>query len=158
MVKSEYPPRAPSPGALTFRVVEPATCRSGERATFTVEMQNATSAPVTVDFENGCLNWDTQADDGKHFTLEGEYGGLCGMEQRTLRVTLEPGGVVHKKVSLTATMQRVTDDGKEQTLGPLPPGRYRMTITLPWTDNKPIPGNDQARASRVLETPLIVTP
>jgi hypothetical protein len=75
-----------------------------------------------------------------------------------LRVTLEPGGVVHKKVSLTASMRRVAgDDCKEEALGPLPPGRYTMKIVLPWTDPRPIPGNDQARASRVFETPVVVT-
>jgi hypothetical protein len=159
MVKSERPVSAPPVGALKLRVVEPATIRSGAQATFTVEMQNVTRARLTVDFLEGCLNWDTQADDGKHATFDSECGGLCGTEPEMLRVTLEPGGVVRKKVSLSATMRRVAgDDCKEQSLGPLPAGRYTMKVGLPWTDPKPIPGNDRARASRVFETSLVVTP
>ncbi len=46
----------------------------------------------------------------------------------------------------------------EKVLGPLPPGRYTLRIFLPWTDPKPIPGNADARASRVFEGPLVVDP
>jgi len=159
MVQSEHVPRAPAPGALKLRVVEQASVKSGAQATFTIEMQNATSAPIPLDFLDGCMSWDTQADDGKHFTFDSECGGLCGTAEQMLRVTLDPGGTVRKEVTLTATMRRVAGDQcKEQSLGPLPPGKYTMKVTLPWTDPKPIPGNDQARASRVFETPLVVTP
>jgi hypothetical protein len=159
MVKSEQAPRAPSPGALKLQVIEQATIRSGAQATFTLEMQNATAAPLTIDFLDGCENWDAQADDGKHRTFESECGGLCGTQPQMLRATVDPGGVVRKRVTLRATMRRVAgDDCKEKSLGPLPPGRYMMTVVLPWTDPKPIPEDDSARASRIFETPLVVTP
>ena len=165
---ADDPPRAcvakrrtladPPHGALEMTVSpSPAIVKSGASATFVLTMKNATGAPLPLELTFGCNAFLAEAANDSATTFEVECGGLCGQGQ-PLRVTLAPQGVVHKRVRLDANMRRI--DGKdcvERQLGPLPPGRYTMTIDLPWTDPSPIPGNPQARKSRVVEVPLEVT-
>lgn len=151
-------PRTPPREALSIRIAErPAVVRSGETAVFTLEIRNVTTAPLAFDLESSCLAWEAEASNATASTFESDCGGLCGREPTMLRFTLDPGGVVRKRVRLTATMRRVGgDECKEESLGPLPVGSYTMQVTLPWTDASPIPGNEQARASRTFEWPVVV--
>jgi hypothetical protein len=76
-----------------------------------------------------------------------------------LHLTLEPNGVLVKRVDFEAVMRSIRgDDCAEKVLGPLPAGSYALRIFLPWSDPKPIPGNADARASRVFEGRLDVDP
>jgi hypothetical protein len=116
-------------------------------------------APLPLDVDDSCLTFTGQAENGSARSFDSECGGLCGSSPTMLRVTLEPGGVVRKRVDFEAVMRSVKgDECTERVLGPLPPGRYTLTVFLPWTDPKPIPGNADARDSRVLEAPLVVDP
>lgn len=151
---------APAAGALSVATVpSPAHVRSGQTGTIVVEMRNVSGAPLTFDLDDSCLAFTAQAENASARSFDSECGGLCGASPTMLRVTLEPGGVVRKHVDFEAVMRSVKgDECTERVLGPLPPGRYTMHVFLPWTDPKPIPGNAEARASRVLEAPLVVDP
>lgn len=151
-------PAAPMPDALAFSLLEDAVVKSGSEATFTLVITNVSGAPLPLWLTFGCAAFDAQGENADHRTFESECGGLCGSGD-PLVVTLEPNGRVTKKVTLSASMVRIGgEDCRREELGPLPPGSYTLTVALPWTDPAPIPGNDQARASRMFRTPLLVTP
>jgi hypothetical protein len=82
-----------------------------------------------------------------------------GAEPHVLRVTLEPGGVIRKRVRFFAVQTRVMLDSHEEcvtrTTGGLPPGAYDLRVTLPWTD--PIPDDPTVTRPKVLEAQLTVT-
>lgn len=150
----------PPVGALAVATVpSPAHVRSGQTGAIVVEMRNVSGAPLTLDVDDSCLAFTAEAENAGARSLDTECGGLCGSAPTMLRVTLDPGGVVRKRVDFEAIMRSVKGDAcTERVLGPLPAGQYTLRVFLPWTDPKPIPGNADARASRVLETSLMVDP
>ncbi len=150
----------PPAGALAVTTVPaPAHVSSGKTGTIALEMRNVSGAPLTLDVDDSCLDFTAEAENAAAKSMDTECGGLCGSAPTMLRVTLEPNGVLRKRVDFEAVMRSIKGDAcTEKVLGPLPPGRYTLRIFLPWTDPKPIPGNADARASRVFEGPLVVDP
>lgn len=149
---------SPDFAALAIRLREaPARVRSGETATFTLDLENASTVPLDVPVPEGCLVWETVASNARASSFESECGGLCGSGPTMTRVTLEPGGLLTKKIDFAATrMQVVGEECETRDGGPLPPGDYTLSITLPWTMPAPIPGNARARDHHHFETPLRV--
>lgn len=152
--------KTPPAGALSVTTVpSPAHVRSGKTGPLAVEMRNVSGAPLTLDVDDSCLAFTAEAENAAARSFDSECGGLCASAPTMLRVILEPGGVVRKRVDFEAVMRSVKGDAcTEHVLGPLPPGRYTLRVFLPWTDPKPIPGNADARESRVLEAPFVVDP
>jgi hypothetical protein len=150
----------PPAGALAVTTVPaPAHVKSGKTGVIVVELRNFTGAPLTFDVDDSCLAFTAEAESGALKSMDSECGGLCGSAPSMLHVTLEPDGVLVKRVDFEAVMRSVRgDDCAEKVLGPLPAGSYALRIFLPWSDPKPIPGNPDARASRVFEGRLVVEP
>jgi hypothetical protein len=127
-----------------------------------LEMRNVSAEPLLVDVQDACGTFEATASSPEATSFETDCFGLCGggPEPHLLRVTLEPGGVIHKHVKFFAVMTRVVlndhEECTERTMGGLPPGRYDLRITLPWTD--PIPDDPAATRPRVVEAALTVTP
>lgn len=147
--------------ALRLRLTQSATIRSGQQAQFVLEMQNASGRPLPLEIDDSCGAFEAEASNEKATTFESECGGLCGggPDAKILRVTLEPGGAIRKKVSLTATMRRVVakgDECTERVTGALPPGTYTLQIPLPWSE--PMRDNPGSMAARIFSAPLVVTP
>jgi hypothetical protein len=112
-----------------------------------------------LELDDSCLAFESVAESATASSFESECGGLCAPAPQKLHVTLDPGGILQKSIHLVAVQRRVEgDECVEKNLGPLPPGRYTLQVTLPWTDPSPIPGNAQAHASRTFSGPLIVEP
>jgi hypothetical protein len=136
---------------------ELAVMQSGHEATFILTIRNVDKVPVAVDLDDSCTAFDAIAESPHASSFETECGGLCGHRETKLRVTLLPGGVVRKKVTLDGMMRRITGDAcKEQVLGPLPAGSYVLVVNLPWTVPTPIPGNATAVSNAVFRGPLEV--
>ncbi len=150
----------PQPSALSIRTIPtPALIRRGQASNLTLIMRNISGAPLTLELDDSCLAFDAVARSAKGSSFESDCGGLCSRSEKKLRVTLLPGGTIHKAVRLHAIQRRIVGEScEDQNLGPLLPGRYNLHITLPWSDPAPIPGNAQARATRVFQGPLIVEP
>jgi hypothetical protein len=150
----------PAPGALAVTTVPaPAHVKSGKTGAIALEMRNVSGAPLTLDVDDSCLAFTAEAESAAAKSLDSECGGLCGSAPTMLRVTLEPNGVLRKRVDFDAVMRSVKGDAcTERVLGPLPPGRYTLRVFLPWTDPAPIAGNADARASRVFEGTVVVDP
>lgn len=150
----------PPAGALAVSTVPaPAHVPSGKTGPISLELRNVSGAPLTLDVDDACLTFTAEAENAAAKSMDSECGGLCGSAPTMLRVTLEPNGVLRKRVDFEAVMRSIKGDAcTEKVLGPLPPGRYTLRIFLPWTEPKPIPGNPDARASRVFEGPLVVDP
>jgi (2Fe-2S) ferredoxin len=133
--------------------------KSGTTGAIALEMRNVSGAPLTLDVDDSCLAFTAEAENAAAQSLDSECGGLCGSGPTMLRVTLEPNGVLRRRVDFEAVMHSVKGDAcTERVLGPLPPGSYTLRIFLPWTDPAPIAGNADARASRVFEGALVVDP
>ena len=125
-------------------------------------MQNATDEPLLLDVDDACGTFEAQASNATSNSFESDCFGACGRgpEAHVLRVTLEPGGVIRKKVKFYAVQTRLVADDREEcvtrTVGGLPPGAYSLQVTLPWTDA--IPGDPAVSRPRVIEAPLTITP
>lgn len=150
------PPKA----ALAIRTVPtPAVIHRGLASKFTLEFRNVSGAPLPLELDNSCLAFESVARNETASSFESECGGLCVRASNKLRVMLEPGGILQKSVDFVAVQRRIDGDQcSEKNLGPLPPGRYTLKVTLPWTDPAPIPGNAQARAWRTFAGALLVEP
>ena len=152
----------PPPSALKVGLVSSATARSGYDAGLVLEMKNVTGDALTVDVEDACGTFEAQASNAQATSYESDCFGVCtgGGEPHVLRVTLEPGGTIHKKVKFYAVLTRVMlgehEECAERAMGPLPPGDYDLRITLPWTD--PVPEDPGVNRPRVVESKLTVTP
>ena len=135
-------------------------CRaSPEKRQHSTRIRNVSGAPLPLELDDSCLAFESVARSGTASSFETECGGLCARAPNKLRVMLDPGGILQKSIHFVAVQRRI--DGEpcaEKNLGPLPPGRYTLEVTLPWTDPAPIPGNEQARASRTFTGSLIVEP
>jgi hypothetical protein len=153
---------APPADRLKVTLVSPPTVRSGYDAGLVVEMKNVSNEPLPLDVDDSCGTFEAVASNDKTTSFETDCFGMCagGPEPHVLRVTLEPGGVVRKKVKFFAVETRVImdahDECVERTTGGLPPGTYDLHITLPWTD--PVPEDPAVLRPRVLEAQLAVTP
>jgi hypothetical protein len=148
----------PSLDGLTVALADgPATIRSGAEATFTIELRNQTERAIHVPVPDGCLAWEATAWNADATTFSSECGGLCGSPTEMRRLTLQPGGVLRKHITLAATQTHIAGDGcEEQHLGPLPPGRYTLEIVLPW--RQPDPEHPGSTRHRTYRAPLEVTP
>lgn len=106
---------------------------SGERASFTLEVTNASAAPLELGVPGDCLAWEAIAiaPDGAR-SFETECGGLCGRSGEMPRVTLAPGGVATKRIDFEAVRTRIHGDDCAIEKAPLPPGPYALAIALPW--------------------------
>ena len=151
----------PAPTGLRIALAGAPVARSGYDAAIVVEMTNTTTEPLPLDVDDSCGTFEGQASNASTNSFESDCFGVCGNgpEPHVLRVTLEPGGVVTKKVRFAAVQTRVVLDAHEEcvtkTAGGLPPGAYDLRVTLPWTD--PIPENPMVTRPRVLESQLTVT-
>ena len=130
---------SPPASALSARVLE-ARVPSGGKANATVTLTNATRAPLAFDLTDGCGAFEAfiETPDAKPVSYQNEcaLGGLCGGARRA-RVTLEPGGALRATVAVDASIRRLEPSGdscKEVPGGPVPPGRYRLVVSLPFTD------------------------
>lgn len=137
--------------------MKPATIQSGAEATFVLEIRNATDAPIVVPVPDGCVAWMTTASNGKGITtFESECGAVCSLASEMVRLTLLPGGVLKKRLTLRAARVRIAGDScKKQQLGPLPPGAYTLHVVLPWTH--PAKNDPHDRTSDAFTAPLRVT-
>lgn len=150
----------PAPDRLLYRIAEvPPLLASGSERAFTLELLNETRQPIVVPVPAGCRAWEVTAFDERTSNFESECGGLCTDPALMARYTLLPGGVLRKRVSLSARRRRVSGQScEEQDLGPLPPGNYTMRVLLPWLDPAPTPDAPDARANRLIDVPIEVTP
>jgi hypothetical protein len=151
----------PAPDGLRIALAAAPVARSGYDAGLVVEMTNTTAAPLAVDVDDSCGTFEGQASNASSNSFESDCFGVCAgeTEPRVVRVMLEPGGVVTKRVKFFAVQTRVVLDSHEEcvtkTVGGLPPGAYDLRVTLPWTD--PIPDKPTVTRPRVLEAQLTVT-
>ncbi len=155
--------QAPAPSGLRLALAGNPVARSGYDAGLVLEMTNVSSEPLPLEVDDSCGTFEAQASNESSTSFESDCFGLCGgagPEPHVLRVTLEPGGVVRKKVKFYAVQTRIQLDDHEEcvakTLGALPPGAYDLRVTLPWTD--PIPDDPSVTRPRVLLAQLTVTP
>lgn len=151
-----------APEGLRIAFVGAAIARSGFDAGLVVEMTNTSNEPMALDVDDSCGTFEAQASNASMNSYESECFGMCGNgpEPHVLRVTLEPGGVVRKKVKFYAVQTRIMLDQHEEcverTLGGLPPGDYDLRVTLPWLD--PVPDHPEVVRPRVLDGRLTVNP
>jgi hypothetical protein len=152
----------PPASALRVGFASAPVARSGYDAGLVLQMQNATDEPLLLDVDDACGTFEAQASNAAANSFESDCFGACGRgpEPHVLRVTLEPGGVIRKRVKFFAVQTRLVADDREEcvtrTIGGLPPGAYSLQVTLPWTDA--IPGDPAVSRPRVIEAPLTVTP
>ena len=152
---------APDPKALAVTVHADSIAKSGHETDLVVEMRNASGKPLTLDVDPAC-SFEPTATDGTNQSFETDCGGICGStgEPNVLHVTLDPDGVVVKRVRFFATQTRVVvgphGDCEEHAVGALPPGRYKVTVSLPWAyPSSEAPGRLDAR---MVDVPLTITP
>jgi hypothetical protein len=154
--------QAPVPSALRLAFAGSPVARSGYDARLVLEMTNTSNEPLALEMEDACGTFEAQASNPLALSFEADCLGICagGPEPHVLRVTLEPGGIVRKKVKFYAVQTRLQMDDREgcvtKTVGALPPGAYDLRVTLPWTD--PVPGDPTVTRPRVLTAQLTVTP
>jgi hypothetical protein len=154
--------QAPTPSALRVALASTPVARSGFDAGLVVEMMNVSSEPLSLEVDDSCGTFEAQASNPTTNSYESDCFGICGgkPDPHVLRVMLEPGGVVKKKVRFYAVQTRIQLDEHEEcvekTVGALPPGAYDLRVTLPWTD--PIPDDPAITRPRVLTSQLTVTP
>jgi hypothetical protein len=126
-----------------------------------VELRNVSGAPLPVDVDSACA-WTATATDGEHTSFETDCGGICGPgpDPSLLRVTLDPDGVIVKRVHFYATqtreVQAAHDRCEQHSAGALPPGRYKVSIVLPWSE--PEAEHPGVLVARTVDVPLTVTP
>jgi hypothetical protein len=153
---------APVPEGLRLTLAGPTTATSGADVGVVVEMTNTTTAPLPVDVEEGCGTFEGQASNDKASSFETDCFGVCekAPEARVVHVTLEPGGVVRKRVKFSAVQTKTAPDARGEcttsATGALPPGDYDLRVTLPWID--PVEGRPDVSRPRVLEEKISVTP
>lgn len=153
--------QSPAPSALHVALASSPVARSGYDAGLVLEMTNASSEPLPLDVEDVCGTFEAQASNASANSFESDCFGACegGPEPHVLRVTLEPGGVVRKKVRFYAVQTRIQLDNHDEcvtkTVGALPPGSYDLRVTLPWTD--PVPEDPTVTRPRVITAQLTVT-
>ncbi len=151
-----------APAGLQVSLVGSPVARSGYDAGLVLELRNASNEPLPLDLDDSCGTFEAQASNETASSFESDCLGACdsGPEPRVLRFTLEPGGVVRKKVKFFAVQTRIQMNDREEcatrTTGALPPGSYDLRVTLPWTD--PIPEQPEVTRPRVLTAQLRVTP
>lgn len=154
--------QSPAPSGLRVSIASPPVARSGYDAGLVLEMTNASREPMPLEVDDSCGTFEAQASSPQASSFESDCFGVCGgsPDPHVLRVTLEPGGVVQKKVKFFAVQTRIVMDQREEcvtkTVGALPPGSYDLRVTLPWTD--PIPDDPAVTRPRVLTSQLTVTP
>ena len=154
--------QAPAPASLRVALASAPVARSGFDAGLMVEMTNVSDEPLSLEVDDSCGTFEAQASNPTTNSFESDCFGMCGggPEPHLLRVMLEPGGVVRKKVHFYAVQTRIQLDNHEEcvarTVGALPPGAYDLRVTLPWTD--PIPEDPAITRPRVLTAQLTVTP
>jgi hypothetical protein len=154
--------QAPAPAGLRVALASAPVARSGLDAGLVLEMTNASDAPLPLEVDDSCGTFEAQASNPTTSSFESDCFGVCGgsPDPHVLRVTLEPGGVVRKRVKFYAVQTRILLDDNEEcvekTVGGLPPGSYDLRVTLPWTD--PIPEDPAVTRPRVLTSLLTVTP
>jgi hypothetical protein len=154
--------QSPAPSGLRVAFASSPVARSGYDAGLVLEMTNDSRAPLALDVEETCGTFEAQASNPGSNSFESDCFGACGggPEPHVLRVTLEPGGVVRKKVKFYAVQTRIQLNEREdcvtKTVGALPPGAYDLRVTLPWTD--PIADDPTVTRPRVLTAQLTVTP
>jgi hypothetical protein len=153
---------SPAPAALRLALAGTPAARSGYDAGLVVEMTNTSEEPLAIDVDDSCGTFEAQASNESANSFESDCFGACegGPDAHVLRVTLEPGGVVRKKVKFFAVQTRIQMNEREEcvtkTIGALPPGSYDLRVTLPWTD--PIPDAPDVARPKVLTAQLTVTP
>jgi hypothetical protein len=154
--------QAPVPAGLRVALASAPMVRSGYDAGFVIEMTNVSNEPIALDLDDSCGTFEGQASNPELNSFESDCFGMCagGPDPHVLRVSLEPGGVVRKKVKFFAVQTRVMLDAHEEcvtkTTGGLPPGQYDLRVTLPWTD--PIDDQPTVTRPKVLEAKLSVVP
>jgi hypothetical protein len=152
---------APPPAAKDLQVTLHAdsVAKAGHEAVLVLEMRNVSSAPLTLDVDSGCA-FKAVATNGEASSFETDCGGLCtsAPEAQVLHVALAPQGVIVKRVHFYATELREImgdkDRCEQHSAGPLPPGRYTLSVALPWAD----PDNTGAEITRKVEGTITVTP
>jgi hypothetical protein len=97
------------------------TVRSGDLATFPIELENVSDHALTFEVERRCPDVEVVGHD-----IRCEQG-FCGNDEgaQVSRITLQPKGVVRKVVSVAAT--------ECAPPRPLPPGSYTVRLWLPWS-------------------------
>jgi hypothetical protein len=161
----------PPQSALAISVA-PVEARSGEPASATVAMRNATGAPLELSlrpyamFSASLFRGDQQVDE---VFEEPALGGLLGCfsgdsDCRPIRLILEPNGVLSAKVRIPTRVTRYVHppprpDKLPQAMtptdaGPIPAGDYRAVIELPWSDKT----GEHASRRRSVETVVHMTP
>jgi hypothetical protein len=154
--------RTPAPDALSVSLAAPAVARSGYDAGLVLELRNVSALPLALDVEDSCGTFEATASNDSNSSFETDCLGMCGRgpEPHVLRVTLDPNGVVEKRVRFYAVQTRVVMDEHEEcverTTGALPPGDYALRVTLPWTDA--LAEHPEVSRPRVFEASLHVTP
>ncbi len=165
-VKGE--PRLPPPASSMRVELSPAEApvRSGEKRTVTVKMTNLTSAPMELDMRLGCWPFEISVyREGQQERVDQEYaegcnpmGGVCA-PGLPVRVTLEPQGSLRADLTFAAhVLQRDREGNKcvSYLARALPPGRYGLSVRLPFSD--PIPGEPQSWEPRTVEGSVVVLP
>lgn len=156
----------PPPAAALRLVLVPASVRTGEETDLSLTMTNVTDRPMMLDVTLGCAAFEAGARHAGHEErADEEYseacasmGGLCGSGY-PVRVSLKPGGTLHKRVPFAARVRRLEREGKRcvwRPAGALPPGRYVVRVTLPFRD--PVPGEPHVVRSRHVEGQVVVLP
>jgi hypothetical protein len=114
-----------------------------------VRFRNVSTAPVTFQLNGTCAELfgvSILRADGGRADIENEVGGLglCGTDPG-IRVELTPGGVLSKKLDVSARASRwaeVTPGEQDSPLelapgSPIAPGAYTLDVTVPvYTDRR----------------------
>jgi hypothetical protein len=105
--------------------------RAGATVGVRVVLTNATGDLLPIDVHSGCALFEIGAYDGAgarrdYVVHDCGFGRGCGGP--TLRLWLEPGGTVTKRLSFTARVTQVSGASgcRDADGGRLPPGRYSL--------------------------------
>jgi hypothetical protein len=140
--------------------IEPAnpTVRPKETVELTLRITNKTPDPLALDLNvtEDCLPFNTTAYDSKGEVADNEGG--CGMlmlcNWRVVRVRLDRGGSLTKKLTFTAEVSRTTEDCQPLPSRPMKRGKYKLVAELPFSDPYGQPNADQV--FRETSTKLVV--
>jgi hypothetical protein len=126
---------APPASEVTIHTEPPALqVAPGGHVDFDLVFQNPGTAALDLDLNIGCGRFSLEAYDAAgrradYVNTTCGFGSGCGT--RVIRVTLEPGGTLRKRLGYDASVTKVDEECRDVPAGPMRRGRYRLRIGTP---------------------------
>jgi hypothetical protein len=124
---------AASPGVLALSTAD-ATAVGGGVTELLLEARNTGSAPLDITFQHGCKFFVTVTAADGEIVQPGPGGGICA--GKMVAVSLPPGGVLRKRLPLTASRGDLVCSGgcHFEAEAALQPGAYHVEVDTPFLD------------------------